>query len=241
MKNLVFFLILSGALCAMPSLTHSVAFRIASRWGRGVVIIGYFVDNELTGGGSCSDRERYAIALTVLGLNADSPAKKAFINQLRKSYTDIAALNARWRTNLANWGTLQQPLFPESQQEAAMKDDLAAFMKAFASQYYRTVRNTVKAHDPNHPYRGMFGSGMVAVANQSQRAAAYERYVRSAAEHPAFVGTHWFQYLDEPLTARAFDRENHNVGFVNVTDNPYPELVTAARRANAAVLAQRYK
>jgi len=47
--------------------------------------------------------------------------------------------------------------------------------------------------------------------------------------HPNFVGCHWFQYNDQPLTGRWFDGENYNIGFVTVTDTPYPEMVEAAR------------
>jgi agarase len=48
------------------------------------------------------------------------------------------------------------------------------------------------------------------------------------------VGVHWFQYIDEPLTGR-FDGENYNIGFVDVTDTPYPELRDAARRVNNTI------
>lgn len=88
--------------------------------------------------------------------------------------------------------------------------------------------------------RGMFHTGLVATANQQERAASYVRYVQSVADHPAFVGCHWFQYVDEPTTGRWFDGENYNIGFVNVTDTPYPEMVEAARRVHAEVYPRRY-
>jgi len=83
--------------------------------------------------------------------------------------------------------------------------------------------------------RGMFHPGLVATANQPERAAAYARYVRSVADCPSFVGCHWFQYIDEPLTGRWFDGENYNIGFVDVTDTPYPELVEAAKQVHGEV------
>ena len=82
--------------------------------------------------------------------------------------------------------------------------------------------------------RGMFHPGLVRTANQAERAAAYADYVRDAAAMPALVGGHWFQYVDEALTGR-FDGENYNIGFVNVTDTPYPELRDAARAVNAQI------
>ena len=48
------------------------------------------------------------------------------------------------------------------------------------------------------------------------------------AAHPAAVGTHWFQWLAEPAAGRN-DSENYSIGFVDVTNQPYPELVAAAK------------
>jgi hypothetical protein len=80
--------------------------------------------------------------------------------------------------------------------------------------------------------RGMFHTGLVAAPTQEARAQYYQEYVRSVAACPAFVGCHWFQYVDEPITGRYFDGENYNIGFVDVTDTPYPELVQAAREVH---------
>lgn len=83
--------------------------------------------------------------------------------------------------------------------------------------------------------RGLFHTGLVATENQQARAEAYARYVRSVAVHPNFVGCHWFQYVDEPVTGRWLDGENYNIGFVDVTDTPYPELVEAARAVHQSI------
>lgn len=83
--------------------------------------------------------------------------------------------------------------------------------------------------------RGMFHGGVVPVASQAERARCFESYVSQVLHHPAFVGCHWFQYTDEPLTGRFFDGENFNIGFVSVTDTPYPEMVAAARRSLGAL------
>ena len=79
--------------------------------------------------------------------------------------------------------------------------------------------------------RGMFHTGLVPVANQTERAAAYRNYVEGALRHPQFVGTHWFQYQDEPTTGRTYDEENYQIGFVDVADTPYAETVQASRAA----------
>jgi len=87
--------------------------------------------------------------------------------------------------------------------------------------------------------RGMFHSGLVPASSATARAALFEGYVRSVLQHPAFVGCHWFQYVDEPLTGRSYDGENYNIGLVSVTDSPYPEMVAAARRVLGAAYTSR--
>ncbi|MCA9416570.1 MAG: beta-galactosidase [Candidatus Omnitrophica bacterium] len=83
--------------------------------------------------------------------------------------------------------------------------------------------------------RGMFHPGLVEAPNQAGRGEFYERYVRSVAKHPNFVGCHWFQYIDEPITGRTHDGENYNIGFVDVTDTPYRELVHSAQMVHSEV------
>jgi hypothetical protein len=83
--------------------------------------------------------------------------------------------------------------------------------------------------------RGLFHTGLVPVANQAERAAAYRAYVEGALRHPQFVGTHWFQYQDEPTTGRVYDEENYQIGFVDIADTPYPETVAASRAVGEGI------
>ncbi len=253
--------------------------------------VGYFVDNELSWGGFGDEGGRYGLALGALSLPAtSSPAKRAIVDQLRKKYVDISKLNESWKTSLSGWQALEAPWQPAAGQAAwttTFKTDLGAFVKELARTYFKTIRDRLKAVDPNHLYlgcrfawrteeavaaaaetcdvvsfniyerqvnpakwaffqdlgrpviigefhvgaldRGMFHPGLVAAADQNERAAIYTSYVESVLKNPALVGCHWFQYVDEPLTGRAYDGENYNIGFVSVTDTSYPELVTAAR------------
>jgi agarase len=75
----------------------------------------------------------------------------------------------------------------------------------------------------------MFHTGLVPVADQEARARAYKEYVQGALRHRQFVGCHWFQYKDEPVTGRVYDEENYQIGFVDVADTPYAETVRACR------------
>ncbi len=84
------------------------------------------------------------------------------------------------------------------------------------------------------PERGL-APGLVQAMNQPERAIAYQYYVEQCAAHPALVGTHWFQWLDQPATGRN-DGENYNIGFVDVTDQPYAEMVAAAKLTHGRLL-----
>lgn len=75
------------------------------------------------------------------------------------------------------------------------------------------------------PGRGL-AAGLVQVRDHAERGLAYRNYVEQAAAFPALIGTSWFQWVDQPSTGR-MDGENYNIGIVDVTDRPYPDLVSA--------------
>ena len=75
------------------------------------------------------------------------------------------------------------------------------------------------------PGRGLAAS-LVQVRDQEQRGVAYRYYVEQAYAQPELIGTHYFQWADQPCTGR-FDGESYNIGLVDVTDRPYPDLVKA--------------
>lgn len=239
--------------------------------------LGYFSDNEMSWG------DELSLALAALASPPDQPAKLAFLADLQAKYGEIAKLNTAWGTSHASWDALRSATArPEA---AKAGDDLKAFYTRTAEQYFRTVREAIKAAAPNQLYlgcrfawvnaraaraaakycdvvsyniyehgvadfrfngeadvpliigefhfgaldRGMFHTGLVPVANQAERAAAYRAYVEGALRHPQFVGTHWFQYQDEPTTGRVYDEENYQIGFVDIADTPYAETVAASR------------
>ena len=66
------------------------------------------------------------------------------------------------------------------------------------------------------------------VSNLEERGVGYRYYVENAAAHPALIGTHWFQWVDQPNTGRG-DGESGLIGFVDVTDQPYNDLVEASK------------
>ena len=88
---------------------------------------------------------------------------------------------------------------------------------------------------------GLYHPGLVQAVNQADRARMYEKYMETVVSSPVMVGAHWFQYIDDPVTGRAYDGENYNVGWVSNTDIPYPEMVAAAKRVNYDIYERRFK
>ena len=86
--------------------------------------------------------------------------------------------------------------------------------------------------------RGLLHPGLVPVKNQVERAQAYKKYVHSALKNPAVVGTHWFQFYDQPTTGR-FDGENFQIGLLDICDTPYRETTAAVREIGATMYAIR--
>ena len=77
--------------------------------------------------------------------------------------------------------------------------------------------------------RGPFCPGLILLRDQKERAQVYEDYVRSALEHPQFVGVHWHQFSDQATSGR-FDGENMQVGWTDVCDTPYWETIEGIRK-----------
>lgn len=87
---------------------------------------------------------------------------------------------------------------------------------------------------------GLLHPGLLNATTQADRGRMYQDYLKTILDNPYLVGAHWFQYIDSPLAGRAYDGENYNVGFVSVTDQPYPEMVAAAKEVNSTLYPYRY-
>jgi len=88
--------------------------------------------------------------------------------------------------------------------------------------------------------RGMFHTGLKKTDSQQDRAAKYKSYVLGALGNPYIVGTHWFQYRDQATTGRG-DGENYQIGFVDICDRPYPEIIQASREVGYNMYEYRLK
>jgi hypothetical protein len=82
--------------------------------------------------------------------------------------------------------------------------------------------------------RGLPAGGLRTVRTQQDRADSYRYYVEQGAVIPELVGTHYFQWNDQHVVGR-FDGENWQIGIVDICQQPYAELVAAARRSHARI------
>ncbi len=86
---------------------------------------------------------------------------------------------------------------------------------------------------------GYFNPGLGFAETQAERARMYKDYMESVLALDHMVGAHWFQYIDSPITGRAHDGENYNVGFVSIADVPHTEMIKAAKQVNAKIYTKR--
>jgi hypothetical protein len=78
---------------------------------------------------------------------------------------------------------------------------------------------------------GLPATGIGHVKDQYARGQAYRIYVEDAAANPWCVGTHYFTQYDQSALGRG-DGENYNIGFMDVCNKPYEQLVRAARETH---------
>ena len=65
------------------------------------------------------------------------------------------------------------------------------------------------------------------VTTQKERGAGFRNTLQGLVNLPYVVGADWFQYFDQPTHGR-FDGENFNFGLVDIDDQPYAPITSAA-------------
>ncbi|MEO0793888.1 MAG: beta-galactosidase [Verrucomicrobiota bacterium] len=108
--------------------------------------IGFFIDNELSWGDETS------LALETLSCPPDQPAKLQFVQDLRIKYDKIRSLNLAWGSDYASWNALLESR--ESPDLIRAREDLRAFTAKTANTYFRTVKEELDQHAPDHLYLG---------------------------------------------------------------------------------------
>jgi hypothetical protein len=72
---------------------------------------------------------------------------------------------------------------------------------------------------------------LMTVETQAERASGVRNALRNFARFPNVVGTHWFQYCDEPVGGRE-DGEDYNMGLIDLANRPYEEVTEVFRQWN---------
>mgnify|MGYP005984874521 CR=1 FL=1 len=160
-------------------------------------------------------------------------------NTLEKVLPNHLYMGAR----MANWG------MPDEIIKASVKySDVLSFNiyeEGVQEHYWKFLEEVDlpvvigEFHIGSSPDSGLYSPGIVHASGQKDRAQKYKAYMESVLNKPYMVGAHWFQYVDEPITGRAFDGENANIGFVTVADIPYPELVSAVKEVTSSMYQKR--
>ena len=143
----------------------------------------------------------------------------------------------------ADWG-----MTPEVRRAAARYADVVSYnyyKEGVSDKYWHILEELDKPSIIGEFHNGALDSGLlnpglIHASSQSDRGRKFAEYMNSVIDNPYFVGAHWFQYIDSPLTGRAYDGENYNVGFVSVTDIPYAPLVDAVKTVNKNLYRRRF-
>lgn len=79
---------------------------------------------------------------------------------------------------------------------------------------------------------GLYGSlNDTFVAGDAAQSNAYLNYVKQVSTMPNFVGMAWYNMVDDPASGTA-GGDNTSVGFVDITDTPYANMVSTAQQIN---------
>lgn len=179
-------------------------------------MIGYFLRNE-PGWAFVND---LVIADEVLRDGENTYCKQGLLAWLREKYEDIAALNAAWQTEFADFEALNRPIEKASAFSAQAESDLRAFSAVLIRAYTEIPSSACRRADPNHMILGMrwawisdpvlasgwecfdvFSINCYAVDPTS----AIERVNELNVDLPVMIGEFHFGALDSGLTATGLE------------------------------------
>ena len=106
-------------------------------------LLGYFVDNEMPWG-------RTAIFTAPPG----GAARKAWRRFALKRYPTVEAFQDHFGSRFGSWDAVEAMTADEVPAEGPALQAVDAFRAEYADRYFRTVRDTIRRHDPNHLYLG---------------------------------------------------------------------------------------
>jgi hypothetical protein len=108
-------------------------------------LLGYFTDNELRWGADW--RGKQSLLEEYLRFPEGAAGRSAALAFLRQKYSDVAALNRAWGTDITRWEDLTGR---EQISGEAARQDQAAWQEAVARRYFVTCKGAIHKADPNH-------------------------------------------------------------------------------------------
>ncbi|MGE5610585.1 MAG: beta-galactosidase [Bacillota bacterium] len=183
--------------------TRQAMTRAAAKTAGDPWCIGYFVDNEMSWG------DELSLAIGALKSPAGQVAKKVLIADLQAKYGAIEKLNEAWGSKYASWEAMLEST--QTPDRTRAKQDLVAFYRKAAEQYFRVVKESLRAVAPNQLYLGCrfawVNPQAVAAAVKYCDVVSYNLYRTSVAEFklpveadvPLIVGEFHFGALDRGM------------------------------------------
>lgn len=165
--------------------------------------LGYFSDNEMSWG------DELSLAIAALQSPPDQAAKLELVKDLKEKHKEIPALNAAWGAHYESWEALLSSREAPDKQKS--RPDLEAFYTRAAEQYFRTVRDAIKAVAPHQLYLGCrfawVNDRAAAAAAKYCDVVSYNLYRRSVADFrfngqadvPLIIGEFHFGALDRGM------------------------------------------
>ena len=159
--------------------------------------------------------------LLILGPRFTTTSVGPDVIQAAAPYVDVISLNhylldaGALNIFAGNGGVLYEYFFLDNR-----FDDLAQ-IHALSGRPMMITEYTTRTPTPDVPV--LFPPFFPTFDTQEERTDAYEEYQRQILSRPFMLGTHWFQWEDQPATGRG-DGENSRFGVVNIEDTPYEEL-----------------
>ncbi len=122
-------------------------------------LLGYFLDNELEWYGSYGEQfGQFDVGSSLLTdafvLPADNAARKAAERLLRSRHTTPAAINRAWGTRLASLRELSALTSLPRPQTPQAHEDVLAYLRLCAEEYFAVTTKAIHRHDPNHMVLG---------------------------------------------------------------------------------------
>ncbi len=112
----------------------------SERW-----LLGYFTDEELSWGPDEESPE--TLLVRFLGLDDDAPGRRALLRFLANRHLNIEELNQVWRTDYASFEEVGRTPQVGSR---IPPEDVAAFQREVAEQYFRIAHDAIRAVDKYH-------------------------------------------------------------------------------------------